>query len=368
MTELVSSMSDLTPDRVVALLWSQWRFLVKAGLIFAGIGVICSFLAPTEYMAETRLMPEFQAGAAANLKRFGALAELVGIDLGSDNNTEAVRPDLYPDVLASTPFLLTVLNQPVTATGKKTYPSLITFLTISAQNPLFWLKPVPLTMPPPGSIGLVRLSKEQEDVLKDLQKRIVSDLDQQSGIISIRVKMPDAEVAAQVCQQAIGYLTNYVAQYRTGKTRTNLAFVTQRRSEAKVRYDRALTALSAYDDQNRFLFKQLARVEGKRLEAEHNLSQALYDDLSRQYEQTRLKIQEETPILMVLEPPKVPARRSEPRRTLIVLAFTGVGLVAGVGWIVGKALSRMPAPGISVTTGRGHRNRSGEPAASPKYE
>lgn len=354
MTEFVFPTSYPTPDRVVSLLWSRWLFLAKVGLIFSVTGTIYAFLVPVEYATETRIMPEFQAGAAANLERFGALAELVGIDLESGTNTEAVRPDLYPDILMSTPFLLTVLNHPVTTTGKKTYPSLIAFLTTSTPKPFtFWLNDVPLTMPPSDSSGPVRLSKEQEDVLKDIQKRIVPDLDQQSGIISIRVKMPDAEVAALVCLQATTYLTDYVVRYRTRKTRTNLTFITQRRNEAKARYDRALTALSAYGDQNRFLFTQSARAEGKRLEAEYTLSQTLYDDLSRQYEQTRLKIQEETPILTVLEPPKVPTRRSEPRRTVIVLIFAGVGVSVGAVWIVGKAVSRTPTSGSDGTPGRG---------------
>ncbi|MBC8152981.1 MAG: lipopolysaccharide biosynthesis protein [Bacteroidetes bacterium] len=356
MTDFSFPTSDLTPDRVVSLLWSRRLFLAKMGLIFGVIGVTYAFLAPVEYTTEARIMPELQARLAANLKRFGALAELAGIDIQSANTTEAVRPDLYPDVLTSTPFLLAVLGKPVTTTNKKRYPTLLSFLTASTANPIgTWLNDGPLILPKVTPAGwLVRMSKEQEDLLKDLRERIVSDLDKQSGLILIRVKMPDAEVAAQVCQYAIDYLTQYVVDYRVGKTRKDLTFFTERLREAKTRYTQALVALSAYSDQNRFVYTQAARVEGKRLEAEHDLSQSLYSELSRQYEQTRIRVQEETPILTVLEPPKVSARRSEPRRTLTVLIFAGLGFLAGVGWIFGgTVVSRTPTSGGDKTAGRG---------------
>lgn len=340
MTAFLTFTSTLTPDRVLALVWSRWRVLAKITVSFGLVGVAYALLAPVEYTTEARIMPELQARLAANLKRFGALAELAGIDIQSASTTEAVRPDLYPDVLTSTPFLLDVLGKPVTTTNKKRYPTLLAFLTVPTANPISsWLNDGPLTLPKVTPAGrLVRMSKEQEDLLKDLRERIVSDLDKQSGLILIRVKMPDAEVAAQVCQYAIDYLTQYVVDYRVGKTRKDLTFFTERLHEAKTRYTQALVALSAYTDRNRFLYTQAARVEGKRLEAEHDLSQSLYSELSRQYEQTRIRVQEETPILTVLEPPKVPARRSEPHRTLTVLVFAGVGLVAGIGWVFGKAL------------------------------
>ncbi len=340
MTDYLPLSSTLTPDRVLGLLWNRWRLLVKFIATFAVTGVVYALLSPEEYTSGASLMPEFQSGSAANLKRFSALADLAGINIEGATTAEAVRPDLYPDILSSTPFLLAMLNQPVKTRAGKTYASLTAYLTATTPNSLVaWLTDKPLTMPQADSAGHpMRLNREQEDFLKDFRKRIDTELDNQSGLILLQVKMPDAEVAAQICQQAITYLTRYVVQYRTGKSRKELLFLTRQLSDARIRYDRALRALSAYADQNQFLYTQSARIEGKRLEEEHTLAQHLYDDLSRQYERSRLKIQEETPILSVLEPPKVSARRSEPRRTLTVLIFAGLGLAAGALLTLAKAV------------------------------
>jgi LPS O-antigen subunit length determinant protein (WzzB/FepE family) len=56
--------------------------------------------------------------------------------------------------------------------------------------------------------------------------------------------------------------------------------------------------------------------------------------LSRQYEQARLKVQERTPVFKVLEPAQVPLKRVSPKRTMIVLLFTGAGLVLGLGYLL----------------------------------
>ena len=340
MTVINPPTPDLTSDWLIALLRSNWLFLAKTAAVCGVIGVIYAVLSPEEYTAETRLMPELQARSAANLKRFGALAELAGINLDAVGTTEAVRPDLYPDVLGSTPFLLDVLNKPVTTVDKTRYPTLTALLTDPSRQPLTaWLFNKAIVMPQPKEpTTAVRLNREQDDLRKDCQERILSDLDKQTGLIIVRVKMPDAEVAAQVCLYATTYLRRYVVRYRTEKARADSGFLAQRRSEVKQRYDRALGNLSAYADQNQYLYTQSAKLEGRRLEAEVSLTQTLYDELSRQYEQMRLKVQEETPILSVLEPPAVPARRSEPRRTLTVLVFAGIGLLAGAGWVLVRSI------------------------------
>ena len=56
------------------------------------------------------------------------------------------------------------------------------------------------------------------------------------------------------------------------------------------------------------------------MEAELTIAQTVYTELSRQFEQSKLKVQARTPIFKVLEPPSVPIKRISPKRTVIVLA------------------------------------------------
>lgn len=333
----------LTPLWIVKQLCQHRRDLLLWLAGFTIVGVVYALLSPVEFTTEVRLLPELQARSALNLKKFGALAELAGINLESTGTTEAIRPDLYPDVLTSTPFALFILNQPVTTSRKIHYRTLATFLTDPSRS---WLGGLlgneSLTVPGAGRANQsLRLTRDQEELIKSFKKRIVSDLDKQSGIIGIRVKMPDADVAAQVGQLAIRYLTRYVVNYRTEKTREDLKFLADRHREARQRYQKALLTLAAYKDQHRYLVNQVATLDGRQLEAEFMLAQSLYDNLTHQYEQTRIRVQEETPVLNVLEPPQVPPLRSEPRRTLLVCIFALVGLLAGSAWVLARSLNWM---------------------------
>ncbi|WP_421827238.1 GNVR domain-containing protein [Larkinella sp.] len=325
--------SHLDPEWALVAVWHQKTAVLLIAFLFGIAGVIIALLSPFEYTSEVRVMPELQARSALNLKRFGALAELAGINLEGVSNTEAIRPDLYPDVLKSTPFILYLLNQPITTVKKSKYASLAAFLTqesFSWTDRFFDRKPLTVPLSTDDRQAL-RLTRDQEQLIKDTKERILSDLDKQSGVIIIRVKMPDAEVAAQVSQLAIDYLTRYVIQYRTEKTRSDLKFLSGRFREAKQRYDRAMVHLSAYKDQHRYMVTEIGTIEERRLQAEFELAQGLYSTITQQYEQTRIKIQEETPILKMLEPAQVPTKRSEPRRTIMVLMAVLMGGLFGIG-------------------------------------
>jgi uncharacterized protein involved in exopolysaccharide biosynthesis len=60
------------------------------------------------------------------------------------------------------------------------------------------------------------------------------------------------------------------------------------------------------------------------------VSSTFYNSLLQKYEEAKLKVQQETPVLKVLEPPVVPNKRSEPKRAIIVLIATFLGGIFGV--------------------------------------
>ena len=330
------SVWQLTSAQVQAIIWARRRVVLAVTITGLVSGILYAFLSPVDYRADVSIMPELQTRSALTLKRFGALAELAGIDLDATANiTDAVRPDLYPNVLASRPFILYILNQPVETTTHQQYPTLVAFLTDPGR---FWLNRLfginALTIPQQlSNRQLLTLSIDQEDLLKSMQERILSDLDKQSGLILIRVELPDANVAAQVAQLSADYLKQYIIDYRTGKLQENLTFLINQLQETKNRHDTARRQLARYLDEHRYTVLQTALLEAHELEANVNVARTVLDDLTRQFEQTRLRIQEQTPIFKVLEPPHVPARRSSPRRKWIVLIFTVVSFFAGACWV-----------------------------------
>lgn len=291
-----------------------WLVLFLAGLLFGGIGYGLSWMVPEEYEATAKVLPEFSSGLGS-VGGLSDLASMAGISLGK-NNSEAIRPDLYPSILASMPFLLKLLSTPLpTSDGKKV--NLVSYLDKNAK---------PLTESQLAqSDTLIILSLDQERALKNVRARVSAGIDKMSGVLTVEVKMPDPTLAAACATFSLNYLKQFVTEYRGGKKAEKLAFLRQQMAEAKIKYRNAEVVLNAYRDRNRNAYTNVAKIEEQRLQNDYLQAQTLYGELARQLEAARLQALEDSPVIKVLEPPMVPNWKSTPKRSLYALGFAIFG-------------------------------------------
>lgn len=326
---------DLSIQIVLALAWRERRWLLVASALSAIVGIVVALSLQPEYASEAKVMPEMSNGAGDVVQRLASSVGFSGLDLSETEGVEAVRPDLYPNVLQSTPFLLELIGQPIktpdeqlTTVGQLILPentfvdSIKRFLGLKAN------KTVPPKTPQPNTP--IQLTVRQKALLEAISERVSARFDTRSGVILISAKMPDANAAASVAQMAMNYLTRYVTNYRTEKARQDLHFYIQRLNEARQRYRTAQLRLFRHNDEHKSLILQTATMQRQQLSDELALAQSVYAELARQHEQARLKVQERTPVFKVLEPPTVPLERVSPKRTLLVLGFTIAGFLLGL--------------------------------------
>ncbi|GHB59180.1 lipopolysaccharide biosynthesis protein [Persicitalea jodogahamensis] len=291
-----------------------WLILFLAGLLSGGIGYGLSWMVPLEFESTAKILPEYGTGLGG-AGGLSDLASLAGISLGK-NNSEAIRPDLYPSILASMPFLLELLSTPLpTSDGKKV--DLVTYLDKKAKP----LTPIQLAQ----SDTLIILSTDQERALKNVRSRVSAGIDKMSGVLTVEVKMPDPTLAAACATFSLNYLKDFVTEYRGGKKTEKVAFLRQQMAEAKEKYRRAEVVLNAYRDRNRNAYTNVAKIEEQRLQNDYLQAQTLYGELSRQLEAARLQALEDSPVIKVLEPPMVPNWKSTPKRSLYALGFAVFG-------------------------------------------
>ena len=60
----------------------------------------------------------------------------------------------------------------------------------------------------------------------------------------------------------------------------------------------------------------------------------LYGELATQLEQAKINVKETTPILTVVNPVTVPYQKSKPKRSMIIVGFTFLGIVLGAGAVL----------------------------------
>jgi len=174
---------------------------------------------------------------------------------------------------------------------------------------------------------VIFISKENGKVINNLMGKIVATMDKKSYIISISVELPDPVTAANVAQISMNYLTNFVTNYRTEKTRRNLDFLASQLRLAKGKYYSTQSKKAQYSDQfqSATIRLQSADIQRERIETDYRVNSTFYKQLLEQYETAKLKVEQETPVFNTLQQPIVPYEKSGPSRIITVIFFSIFG-------------------------------------------
>ncbi len=336
-------------------IWNKRMFILKVVGIGAFLGVIVALLSPKEYKSTSTLMPEYstesQGGASSLLRQYGGL---LGISGGSYNsNSNAIRVDLYPNIVQSTNFQMQLMQQPFYFSDLDTTATLFEYFTeLNSAGILGFIAEYTIGLPGkilgailskkelmtsvPGSSEeslVLNLSKEEFEVINTLRGKISASLDEESGIVSVTVTLPDNVAAAAVTEYTIRELTEYITEYRTEKVLRDLTFVEGQLATAEVRFEAAQLALAEFRDSNQGNLSARAQTDEQRLNSEYQIAFNLYNSLTQQYEEAKLKVQETTPAFKTLEPVQVPIN-DETSGAMILIVFIMLSGIGSIGWIL----------------------------------
>jgi uncharacterized protein involved in exopolysaccharide biosynthesis len=310
-----------------------WHILKKEKWLIIGItilftvaGAFYAFSLKDEFKSEGKILPEVQS-KGGSIGQFAGLAALAGVDLASaGGGADAVRPDLYPDVLKSTSFFLRLFQEKVIDRNNKLLP----FQAFYNKEVLDGkLKEKDQKDNFPKSENYISFNRQTEKNIKDLKERILCTYDKKAGVIAISVKMPDPVVAANIARFSMNYLTDYIINNRTEKQKRDLDFLSNRLQVAKGKYFNNQSKKASYTDQMPLnaLRLQTADLQRERIEAEYKTSSSFYNSLLQKYEEAKLKMQQETPVIQVLDPPVVPNLKAEPNRVSIIVFACCIGII-----------------------------------------
>jgi uncharacterized protein involved in exopolysaccharide biosynthesis len=324
--------------------------ILITSVFFATIGGIYSFTLDNEYESISKVLPEStsNAGLSGNLGSLSSLAGLAGINLGNgQNNGDLLTPGIYPNIVQSSPFLRELIIQKLYNPKTKSWGTVKEYLNQDNSNAPFQFfkekkseKITDIVKPMQGrSTDLLALSPAEANALGQLKTTIKIEPDKKSPAILISAKFNDPLVAANMTSLIQNQLTKYIINYRTEKSRKELQFLQERQSDARKRYDLALFTLSNYKDQNRNVFKFVARDQEKKLQYEVDLAFNIYSTLSSQLTEAKIKVQKDTPVFKTLEPAQVNESKVNPNRTLITLGALFFGLFISLIYVFFKSIN-----------------------------
>lgn len=331
-------------------LWQQRKKIAIWCLVGAVLGVVVAFSIPKEYDTSVKLVPEV-VGNQKLSGSLGAMAAMVGIGGSGQSGTDAVNPQLYPDVVESTPFLVGLFNVPVEDIDGEHKTTVRQYIEDDIRSP-WWSAVLGL---PFKLIGAIRGGDKEEDagkqtdsfqltpgefkVVQALSKRISATVDTKTSVITISVSMQDPMVSATLADTVVYRLQEYITDYRTNKARKDLEYAELLNEEAKANYYKAQQKYADYQDRNQGLILYSAQTTKERLENEATLAFNLYNQTAQQVQMAKAKVQENTPVYTTIAPASVPVRPASPKKPMILIGFVFLAFVACSAWILyGKPL------------------------------
>lgn len=329
-------------------LWSARRRIFKWAGIGAILGLIVAFSIPKEYTASVTLAPEWGNSKANSQSGLGMLASMAGININQGQATDAVYPQLYPDVISSVPFTVGLLKVELPTniedTDSATVESLLVDHTRSPWWGFFFKVPGMIIggikslfvddeeTKGDGSIDPYRLTLKQSRLVESLNKRIDAIADTKTLTVVVSTTMQDPVAAATLADTVVARLSKFVTEYRTGKARKDLEYARKINEEARLEYYKAQQRYAAAVDRNHGLSTRSAAIELERLQNESQLAFSLYNTTAQQEKMAEAKVQENTPVFAVVKPATVPVKPSKPRKVLILFGYVFLAVVAACAY------------------------------------
>lgn len=322
---------------------AEKKTLGRFMLVFAIIGVIYALGQQKRYTSTVTLAPE--ATGMGMSQSISELAGMVGLDLGSGNNSvDAIYPEIYPEVLASTSFVVDLFDLQVKQkndTESKTYyDHIVTDSKIPFYSyPMIWLGKLFESKEKDeaggdGGINPNHLTKDQDGVYSTISHNIGCSINKGTNIISISVEDVDPIVATTIADTVKNRLQEYITVYRTKKARIDMDYCQKLYDKAEKEYIQARDEFAAFSDTHNS--NVLVSYSSRQASLE-NMMELKFTILSRvaaQLQQAQAKVQERTPAFTIIQEPCVPLKSSSTPRSFMVLAFIFIGVVADSLWVL----------------------------------
>ncbi len=335
--------------KIIALLYSKKRKFIKLWIIVFALAALWIFPKPRYYTCEVALAPETSGDDVAG--GLAGIASSFGINIGS-TGSDAIYPLLYPELMESNNFIVSLLNINVTTEDGTVSTDYFTYLkkhqkqnwltkpfkdATKAVAKLFIKEPEgkPLSA---AQLDAFRLSKKDFELVESVKEKITCSVDKKTEVITINVQDQDPLVCATLADSVSQRLQAFIINYRTHKTRIDVLHYQSLADSALAEYNNAIRKYSIYCDANQDILLQTEISERDKLESEMQLKYNTYTAMNTQLEMMKAKLQERTPAFTILKAPSVPIKPAGPKRVIFIITMLILASAAAAIWMARKEL------------------------------
>ena len=306
------------------------------------IGVLLAFGTPKIYKSTVMLAPEESGSNFSG--SISSLAAMVGMNMKIGQTGDALYPEIYPDLMGSTKFLVGLF--PIKVTTQKTHESytyqdyILRHQKLAIHEyPLDWLNKLIEMLKAEDEPGKDHkpdpfcLTKKEFDVCKNISKKIDCTVDKKTNVITIEVEDQDPLIAATVADSVQEHLQHAITDYRTKKARVDLEYMEKLYTEASQQYKKARQKYAFFGDANSKVALQSVQSQLDDLENEMQLKYNIYQQVVEQLQLAKAKVQERTPAFTIVQNATVPVKHSSRPKVVALIIWMFLGFIIRVGMI-----------------------------------
>ena len=330
-----------------------WKTIVLCTVVFMVLGLVAALTMKRIWSVTTVMVPQLASDSKSSLS---SLASMAGINLGSPmDGSGEVSPLIYPQIVSSVPFRLSLMNEPLHYAKADSAVSMLVYArdiakpgfgdvvkkyTIGLPGTILGAlrKPAPALELPASADGgpqpLV-VDKEEEKLLEKLSKDISLAVDKKEGYLTLNVKGAEPLQTAELALKAQQLLQEEVTRLRTEKAQSDLDYIEARYNEIKAEAEGYQTSLAVVTDRSQDLASQRSRIQRDRIQAKYTIANAIYTQMAQQLESARMQVKRDTPVYTIIQPVTVPNKPANSRAKVLVV-WTFLGFVLGCGIVLGK--------------------------------
>ena len=302
--------------------WNGRKQIIIISFVFVLVGVAAALLSPVVYSSSTTFInSQTESSSSSGLS---GVASLVGINLGGMSSGSEIPSTMYPQLGESIEFKRDLLNSYI---DEKEQIKLEDFLanyndiekSVTENNNKLFIS-------------------EYEDELFNIINDVVSiSVNQKDGFITITANMPNSEYAANTCINAREILQQTVINNRIKSAKQKLEYSEEQLNSKRIEFEEVQNKLAYFNDSNLNLVTSSVINEREKLEAEFQIINAVMIELSKQVEQRKLQVSEDTPVFSIVKEASMAVKRSSPKRTQMILIFGFIGLVTSISYTLIKS-------------------------------
>lgn len=284
-------------------LLSKWLIIGLVAFVFGLAGILYAWMQKKVYTAEMSFVTETESGGP--ISGYAGIAAQFGIDLGGGGNTLFEGENLI-ELLRSRTMVIQSLISPCSATDQRLmierYLEINQLDKKGATRQLNFREFGTNENRVRDSVLLMVTKKIQDEDLS-IRKR-----DKKLSIIDMSFSSIDEEFAKNFTEQLASNAIRYYTDYKVRKSRQNVEILERQMDSVKRVLFSGISDVATLNDLNVNPLRQTLKTGTQRRQVDVQTSGAVYTELVKNLELSRLALRRETPLIQIIDRPVLPLK------------------------------------------------------------